>query len=39
VGAFQPGEEKAAERPYCSPPVPEGGLQERWKGTFYKGLE
>jgi len=26
VGAVQPGEEKAAGRPYCSLPVPEEGL-------------
>jgi len=26
VGVVQPGEEKAAERPYSSLPVPEGGL-------------
>ena len=26
VGAFQPGEEKAAGRPYSSLPVPQGGL-------------
>ena len=40
VGAVQPAEEKAAVRPYSSlpVPVPEGGLQESWRGTFYKGL-
>jgi len=38
VGAVQPGEEKAAGRPYCSLPVAEGGLQESCKGTFYKGM-
>jgi len=26
VGAVQPGKEKAVGRPYCSLPVPEGGL-------------
>jgi len=30
--------EKAPGRPDCSLSVPEGGLQERWRGTFYKGL-
>jgi len=27
--------EKASGRPYCSLIVPEGGLQEIWRGTFY----
>jgi len=35
--ALQPGEKKARRRPYSSLPVPEGGLQESWGGTFYKG--
>jgi len=30
---------KAAGRPYCSLPVPEGGLQASWRGTFYKRIE
>ena len=38
VGVFQPGEEKALGRSYCSLPVPEGGLWESWRGTFYKGV-
>jgi len=38
LGAVQPGEEKAAGRPYSGLPVHEGGLQESWRGTFYKGL-
>ncbi|PKU35024.1 hypothetical protein llap_14673 [Limosa lapponica baueri] len=33
------GEEKAPGRPYCGLPVSEGGLQERWGGTLYQGLE
>jgi len=36
--ALQPREEKALRRPYSSLPVPEGGLQERWGGTFYKSM-
>jgi len=35
----QPGEEKASGRPFCSLPIPEGGPQENWIGTFYKGME
>jgi len=34
AGALQPGEEKAPGRPYRGLPVPEGGLQESWGGTF-----
>ena len=34
---FTPAEEKASGRPYCSLPVPEGGLPESRRGTFYKG--
>ena len=30
--------DKAVRRPYSSLPVPEGGLQESWGGTFYKGM-
>jgi len=30
--------EKAPERPYSSLSVPEGGLQEGWRVTFYKGM-
>ena len=32
------GLEKAEGRPYSSLPVSEGGLQESWRGTFYKGV-
>jgi len=39
VGAVQPGEEKAAGRPYCILPVPVRGLQASWRGTFCKGTE
>jgi len=39
VGAGQSGEEEAPGRPYSSLAVPEGGLQESWRGTFYKGME
>ena len=38
VGAVQHGEEKAPGRPYSCLPLPEGGLQESWGGTFYKGI-
>jgi len=38
VEAVQPGEEKALGRPYCSLLVPEGDLQEGWRGTFYKDM-
>ena len=38
VGAVQPGQEKAPGRSSSSLTVPEGGLQGRWRGTFYKGL-
>lgn len=38
AGAFQPGEERAPRRLYSSLPVPEGGLQESWGGTFNKGM-
>jgi len=31
--------EKAPGRPYSRLPVPEGGLQASWRGTFYKGME
>jgi len=27
-------EDKAPGRPYCSLPVPDGRLQESWRGTF-----
>ena len=37
-GCVQPGEEKAAGRPYCSLPVSERVLQESWRGTFSKGV-
>jgi len=38
MGLFQPGEEKAAGRPYHSLPVPEGCLQEGWRGICHKGV-
>ena len=38
VGVVQLGEEKAPGRPYSSLPVPKGGLQESWRGPFYKGM-
>ena len=38
VGAVQRGEEKAPGWPYSSLPVPEGGLQEGWRGTIHKGV-
>jgi len=38
VGADQLGEEKAPGRPHSSLPVTEGGHQESWRGTFYKGM-
>jgi len=38
VGAVRPGEAKAPWWPYSSLPVPEGGLQEGWRGTFHKGV-
>jgi len=34
AGAVQPGEEKVPGGPYSGLPVPEGGLQENWGGTF-----
>jgi len=34
LGLFN-SEEKA---PYNTLPVPEGGLQEGWRGTFHKGV-
>ncbi|PKU35204.1 hypothetical protein llap_14489 [Limosa lapponica baueri] len=36
VMVLQTGEEKAPGRPYSSFPVSKEGLQESWKGTFYK---
>ena len=30
--------EKALRRPHSGLPAPEGGLQESWGGTFYKGM-
>lgn len=30
------GEEKAPRRPYSCLPVPKGGLQDRWRGSFYQ---
>jgi len=38
VAGVEPGEDKALGRPHFNLPVPEGGLQERWRGTSYKGL-
>ena len=37
VGVVQPGEDTAAGTPSSSLPVPKGGLQENWTGTFYQG--
>jgi len=34
IGAVQPGEEQASGRPYCSLPVLQGGLQERYRQAF-----
>jgi len=39
VGAVQPGEEKALGWLYSSLPVPKGGLQESWRGTFHKDMQ
>ena len=39
VGAVQPAEDKVPESSCCSLPAPEWGLQESWRGTFYKGME
>lgn len=36
AGTVQPGVEKAQGRLYSSLSVPEGGLQEIRRGTFYK---
>lgn len=33
------GKEKALQQPYCSLRVPEGSLEGRWRGTFYKGID
>jgi len=30
--------ERTPRRPYRSLPVSEGGLQESWRGRFYKGM-
>ena len=38
VGVVQPGEEKALRRHYSSLSVSEGGLQESWRGAFYKDM-
>ncbi|GAB0209123.1 mitochondrial enolase superfamily member 1 [Grus japonensis] len=38
AGIVQPGEEKGPGRPNCSLPVPEGGLQESWRGTVHQGV-
>ena len=37
-GVVQPGEEKAAGRPYSGLPVLKGCLQESWGGTLYQGV-
>ncbi|PKU40132.1 rna-directed dna polymerase from mobile element jockey- hypothetical protein [Limosa lapponica baueri] len=39
AGGVQPGEEGTPGRPCNSLPVPKGGLQERWGGTLYQGVE
>jgi len=36
VGAVQPGEEKAAGRPYSSLPVPEGACKKTVEGLFTR---
>jgi len=36
--AVQPREEKAVGKPYHSLPVPDGGLQESLRETFYEGM-
>ena len=38
VGAIQPGKEKALGGHYSGILVPEGGLQDIWRGTAYKGM-
>jgi len=38
VRLVQPGEVQALGRPHSTLSVPEGGLQESWRGTFYKGM-
>jgi len=36
VGAVQPGEEKAAVRPYCGLPVPGGAYKKAGEGLFTR---
>ena len=38
VGVVQPGEKKTEGTTYSNLPAPEGGLQEGWRGTFYKAV-
>ena len=38
VTVVQPGEETGPRTTYSSLPVSEEGLQESWRGSFYKGL-
>ena len=35
---LKPGEMKAPRGLYSGLSVPEGGVQESWRGTFYKGM-
>jgi len=34
----QPAKQKSPGGPYSGLLVPEGGLEERWRGTFYNGM-
>ena len=38
AGSVQPGEVKVLGGPYSGLPLSEGGLQESWGGTSYKGM-
>lgn len=38
IGVAYPGEEVALGRPNCGFPAPKGSLQERWRGSSYKGM-
>lgn len=38
AGIVQPREEKVPGRLYSNLPVSKGGLQESWRGTFYKDI-
>lgn len=39
IGIVQNGKQKALGQPNCSVPVPEGSLEGRCRGTFYKGID